>query len=90
MVGFENISLPQFKPVGYRVNVTRATTSSGDLFIFGHQINVVFGEPIDNLEGACNSFLSLSKRGEAIEFSGLPTAADCWRVRRWSSHPKAV
>lgn len=29
VVGFENISLPQFKPVGYRVNVTRATTSSG-------------------------------------------------------------
>ncbi|EJD76349.1 hypothetical protein LOAG_16696 [Loa loa] len=28
VVGFENISLPQFKPVGYRVNVTRATTSS--------------------------------------------------------------
>nr|AFO67939.1 unc-49B protein [Toxocara canis] len=29
VVGFNNISLPQFRPVGYRVNVTRATTSSG-------------------------------------------------------------
>lgn len=40
VVGFEPLSLPQFKAIGYQVNVTRAITSSGAAFFRNTHLTV--------------------------------------------------